>query len=73
MSAEKRRLMKKIREALAKADLYALLLDFRIETMRELFAFARQIREALKGRKVSSDIPDRQIFLTLVAVNMQLR
>ena len=52
---------------------YALLFDFRIKTMQELFFFARQIRDTLKGRKVSSDIPDRQVFLTIVAVEMQLQ
>lgn len=65
--------MKGCREALIKADLYALLFDFRIKTMQELFFFARQIRDTLKGRKVSSDIPDRQVFLTIVAVEMQLQ
>jgi hypothetical protein len=66
----KETLTARLREWWAKVDLYSCVMDFGIFSAEDGLDFGEEMSRAIKGEKVRSNIPDRNIILTLINVSV---
>lgn len=60
----------RLREWWAKVEVYSWIMDFKISSAEDGLDFGEEMARAIKGEKVRSNIPDRNIILTLISVSV---
>lgn len=59
----------RLRQWWATVDLYSAIMDFGISSAEDGLDFGEEMTRAIKGERVRSNIPDRNIILTLINVS----